>query len=198
MVERDQFKVLVKAMKAVYTKPEFLPDADAFNVWYMMLRDLSYDVLANAVQKHMMTSPFPPTIADLRTAAVQFTHCGSAADMSELEAWELVRRAVSNSNYNSDDEYAKLPELIQRAVGNPANLREWASMDTETVNSVEQSHFIRAYRNAVAREKDMQKLSPGMRQLIDKVSSGMSLEDAVKNREAITAGEQTLQNTGCV
>ena len=69
MVDREQFKILVKAMKAVYTKPEFIPDQDAFNVWYMMLRDLSYEILTNAVQKHMMTSPFPPTIADLRSSA---------------------------------------------------------------------------------------------------------------------------------
>ena len=195
MVERDQFKILVKAMKAVYTKPDFLPDQDAFNVWYMMLRDLSYDVLTNAVQKHMMTSPFPPTIADLRAAASQFMPTGSETELTELEAWELVRRALSNSGYHADEEYEKLPKLVQRAVGNPANLREWAMMDMDTVNSVEQSHFIRAYRTVVEREKDMLKLSPVMRQLIDKVSSGMALEDAMKDREAITS-EQALQNTG--
>lgn len=195
MVEREQFKILVKAMKAVYTKPEFLPDQDAFNVWYMMLKDLSYEVLTNAVQKHMMTSPYPPTIADLRSAAAQFLPGGSATELTELEAWEMVRRAISNSGYHSNEEFEKLPELVQKAVGNPANLREWAMMDIETVNSVEQSHFIRAFRSVVSREKDMQKLSPVMRQLIERVSSGAALDDAMKDREAITDG-QTLSNAG--
>ena len=193
MVEREQFKILVKAMKAVYTKPEFIPDQDAFNVWYMMLRDLNYEVLTNAVQKHMMTSPYPPTIADLRAAATQFTPGEAGTQLTELEAWELVRRAISNSGYHSPEEFERLPRLVQKAVGNPANLREWAAMDIDTVNSVEQSHFIRSYRTVVSREKDMQKLSPVMRQLIDKVSSGMALEDAMRDREAIS--EQTLQNT---
>ena len=193
MVEREQFKILVKAMKAVYTKPEFLPDQDAFNVWYMMLRDLSYEVLSSAVQKHMMTSPYPPTIADLRAAAAQFAPGEADTQLTELEAWELVRRAISNSGYHASEEFELLPRLVQKAVGNPANLREWAAMDIDTVNSVEQSHFIRSYRTVVSRENDMQKLSPVMRQLIDKVSSGMALEDAMRDREAIS--EQTLQNT---
>ena len=161
----------------------------------MMLKDLDYEVLTSAVQKHMMTSPFPPTIADLRSNAAQFLPGGSATEMTDLEAWELVRRAISNSGYHADEEFQKLPELVQKAVGNPANLREWATMDIETVNSVEQSHFIRAYRSVVSREKDLQKLSPVMRQLITQVSAGMSLEDAMKDREALT-DEQALQNTG--
>lgn len=38
-MEREQFKVLVKAMKAVYAQPTFIPDQDAFNVWFALLRD---------------------------------------------------------------------------------------------------------------------------------------------------------------
>lgn len=39
-MEREQFKVLVKAMKAVYAQPTFIPDQDAFNVWFALLGDL--------------------------------------------------------------------------------------------------------------------------------------------------------------
>lgn len=38
-MEREQFKVLVKAMKAVYAQPTFIPDQDAFNVWFALLGD---------------------------------------------------------------------------------------------------------------------------------------------------------------
>lgn len=175
-ITKDEFRILVKAMKATYTQPGFIPDEDAAKVWYRMLRDLSYEVLTNAVQVHMMTNPFPPTIADLRTAAAQFIPGGP--EISELEAWNMVRRAIGNSVYHADEEYEKLPVLVRKAVGNPANLREWAMMDTDTVNSVEQSHFIRSYRTAVAREKELQRLSPIMRRLIDKVTAGLGLEKA--------------------
>lgn len=39
-MEREQFKVLVKAMKAVYAQPTFIPDQDAFNVWFALLGDV--------------------------------------------------------------------------------------------------------------------------------------------------------------
>lgn len=61
-MEREQFKVLVKAMKAVYAQPTFIPDQDAFNVWFALLGDLPYKQAELAVQKHMATEKFPPTI----------------------------------------------------------------------------------------------------------------------------------------
>ena len=30
-MEREEFKILVKAMKAVYAQPTFIPDKDAFD-----------------------------------------------------------------------------------------------------------------------------------------------------------------------
>lgn len=72
-MEREQFKVLVKAMKAVYAQPTFIPDQDAFNVWFALLGDLPYKQAELAVQKHMATEKFPPTIADIREKAEQIT-----------------------------------------------------------------------------------------------------------------------------
>ena len=183
MVERDKFKILVKGMKAVYTKQEFIPDQDAFNVWYALLRDIDYEILTSAVQKHMMSSPYPPTIADIRGAAAQFTPGGDINQISELEAWGTVRMAISNSIYNSGAEYEKLSPLVQKAVGNSQNLAEWALLDTEAVNSVVQSNFIRSYRAVVSREKEMQKLSPSVRNLIE-IASGKGLEQKNSVSEA--------------
>ena len=130
-------------------------------MWYKFLCDIDYKTLSAAVQRHMMTSPYPPTIADLRKHSAP-----EIEQMSELAAWALVRQAISNSSYHAEEEYRKLPPLIQKAIGNPANLREMASMDVQTVNSVEQSNFLRVYRATVNREKEMLQLSPSMRELI--------------------------------
>jgi len=156
----DQFKILVKAMKAVYAQPTFIPDEDAFKVWYNLLRDLDYQVLQNAIQKYMMSKTFPPTIADIRTEAASFRVKQYDESMSELEAWGLVRRSIGRSGYYYDEEYAKLPPLIQKAVGNARNLKEWALMPTDQVDSVIQSHFVRNYRASVQRAHDNEKLSP--------------------------------------
>lgn len=137
-MEREQFKVLVKAMKAVYAQPTFIPDQDAFNVWFALLRDLPYKQAELAVQKHMATEKFPPTIADIREKAEQITSV-KETEMSELEAWAIVRKAIGRSNYYAEEEFEKLPEACKMAVGNPSNLREWAMMDSDQVGTVEQN-----------------------------------------------------------
>ena len=86
--------------------------------------------------------------------------------MSELQAWALVQRALRNSGYNSEEEFAKLPEACQRAVGTAANLKEWALMDSDQVATIEQSHFIRNYRASVQRMKEEARLPENVRMLI--------------------------------
>lgn len=47
---REEFKTLVKGMKAVYAQPTFIPDQDAFNVWFELLKDIPYQQ-ANVAKK---------------------------------------------------------------------------------------------------------------------------------------------------
>ena len=162
---KKEFLVIVKGLKAVYSDPKFLADGDAIDVWYGLLCDLPYQVLSTATQKYMMQEQFPPTIAGLRKKAAEIT-APAHEDMSELEAWSLVRKALSNSGYNAEAEFDKLPELCQKVIGNPANLHEMALMDTETVNSVEQSHFIRNYRVALDRKRADSQVAPAIMQTI--------------------------------
>lgn len=133
-MEREQFKVLVKAMKAVYAQPTFIPDQDAFNVWFALLGDLPYKQAELAVQKHMATEKFPPTIADIREKAEQITSV-KETEMSELEAWAIVRKAIGRSNYYAEEEFEKLPEACKMAVGNPKFTRKLRR--TERMNNPE-------------------------------------------------------------
>lgn len=55
------------------------------------------------------------------------------------------------------------------AVGSPANLREWALMDSDQVGTVEQSHFIRNYRTAVKRISEDRKIPNQIKALISEI-----------------------------
>ena len=174
---RDEFKILVKGMKAVYAQPTFLPDKDAFDMWFALLGDLPYKVANIAIQKHMLTEKFPPTPAEIREKAAQMIETPET-EMSELEAWALVRKAIRNSGYHAKEEFDKLPEACREAVGNAANLEEWAKMDYEKVESVGQSHFIRNFRTAVLRIKEEQRLPEQTRKLSSEMrESRMKIED---------------------
>ena len=51
---REEWAVLVKAMKAVYTSPSFLPDQYAFDTWYGLLKDLDYKLLSFGLKKYIL------------------------------------------------------------------------------------------------------------------------------------------------
>lgn len=79
----------------------------------------------------------------------------SAADNSMIEgqAWDMVYKAICNSSYGSEEQFAKLPEAVQKAVGSPGQLRQWA-MDENFNANVVQSNFLRSYRTVIERQKN--------------------------------------------
>ena len=164
---REQFKVLVKAMKAVYTNPGFIPDNDAFDVWYSMLKDLDYALASRAVQMHLQTEESLPTVAGIRKQSVKLK-ADETDDLNETAAWSLVLKAIRRSTYYSEEEFAKLPATVQRAVASPKQLREWAMLedvDGKTLTVI-QSNFQRTFRAEQQRERERSKLSPDVLKLM--------------------------------
>lgn len=76
--------------------------------------------------------------------------------------------------WNLTDGLNDRAEMVGRS-STAANLKEMAAMDTNTVESVEQSHFIRAYRTAKQQRQNYSVLSIGLKQQIDamRISAGM-------------------------
>ena len=175
-MSKEEFKTLVKAMKAVYTHPSFIPDKYAFDVWYSMLHDLDYQTASAAIQKHMQSEEREPTVASIRKHAEQING-GLRDEIGEMQAWHMVYRAICDSAYHADERFAELPEIIQRAVASPGNLREWSQMDKDTVNSVGQSQFLRSYRAEVKRAADLRKLSPDLLKLAGIVLDKLPAEE---------------------
>lgn len=189
---REQFKVLVKAMKAVYTNPGFIPDQDAFDVWYSMLEDLDYSIASRAVQMHLQTEESPPTVAGIRKQFAKLK-ADEANDLNETAAWSLVLKAIRRSTYYSEEEFAKLPATVQRAVASPKQLREWATLedvDGKTLTVI-QSNFQRTFRVEQQRERERNKLSPDVLKLmrplnnpqIEDKPNELSIEDQRLNEE---------------
>ena len=99
-------------------------------------------------------------------------------ETTETEAWAMVQKATRNSIYNADKEFAALPEDVQRSVGSPSVLREWAMMDTETLNSVVASNFMRGYRARAVQVREMQKLPPAVREVFGLLGDTFRLPEA--------------------
>ena len=83
-----------------------------------------------------------------------------------------MAKALRNSFYGAAEEFAKLPPIVQRLVGAPAQLKEWAAMDTKTVQSVVASNFQRSYQTRVKSDKEFQALPPAIREFVTSLTSG--------------------------
>lgn len=181
---KAEFIPLVKGLKAVYADPAFLPDSDAIMVWYSLLKDFDYKDTSRAVQEVMRTSKFKPTVADI----IERIHVNVTDEtMTEMEAWSLVRKAVSRSIYGSVEEFEKLPPACQKAVGSAANLRELAMMDEATVESVEQSHFVKSYRAITERTQREERAAlpqhiQNLQRLQGKTETAQRIESAAEER----------------
>lgn len=174
---RDEFKTIVKVLKAIYTDPKFLPDHNAFEVWYGFMKDCDYQTTALVVESYVATNRFPPTIADLREPLLD-------EDEDPLEAWGLVLKALRNGISGADEAYAKLPPKVQMAVGTPLNIEAWARMSSETLNSVTQSQFISSYKTVCAREHKNGKATPSVKAIIaPPVTAELPMMDDEPKRE---------------
>lgn len=165
----EQFTVLIKAMKSAYTSEKFLPDKGSWEIWYAMLNDIDYNLLSKAIQQYIVSNEYPPTIAALRNIAYDITHKGTN-ELTELEAWAMVKQAIRNSSYNAETEYSLLPAIVQKAVGSPSQLRNWAR-DEEFNEGVASSNFGRVFRSIKEREKQDGLLSNNLKLQIDEIAN---------------------------
>ena len=146
----------------------------AVDLWATMFADDPAHIVTEAVKSLICTLKYPPTIADVKEKIAMIMQ-SQTQTMTEMEAWQRVKAAISY--YNAGENFAELPPILQKIVGSPNVLREWALMNGEVVNSVIQSNFMRSYKAKVEQEKEHAMLPSSTKQLIADLTRNMSLED---------------------
>ena len=96
-------------------------------------------------------------------------------DMTEVEAWALVYKAICNSAYNSIEEFEKLPNVVKRAVGNADVLKSWSMLSLDEVNTVIQSNFMRSYKSSNTQQKQIDALPNSTKQYVNQLTDKMSI-----------------------
>ena len=145
------------------------------SLWAGMFADDPGQMVAMAVKAFMASDEegFPPKMGQIKAIIRKMTMPAELA-MTEIEAWALVSRAASNAAYGADEEFAKLPPIVQKLVGSPNQLRQWAMMDEDTVSSVVASNFQRSYKAIVAKEKETLALPADVREGMQALAAGMT------------------------
>lgn len=183
---RDETTVIMAAISAAYPRLyASQEDADidaAISLWTEMFADDAPEVVAAAVKSFIANDEkgFPPVIGQIKAHVVKII---GGTEKSELEAWGEVKKALSNSGYHAAEEFAKLDPVIQRIVGSPSQLREWAMADIDVVDSVIASNFQRSYRASAKQHREYLALPSQVKDFIKAASESMAFEKAINQPE---------------
>lgn len=164
--------------------PNFKPSdlSETVDIWNMMLEEYTYNQIAGALKSYILadSTGFAPSIGQL-IAKVKTIE--EPAQLNESEAWGLVSKAIRNGYYGAVEEFSKLPPLVQKAVGIPDNIRNWSQTNLDSVETVIQSNFLRAYRVEAQRAAEISKMPSDVKTMIENTSqNSYSAQIANKNK----------------
>ena len=167
-MNRSETSAILTILKTAY--PQFYRGIDVkeaertVSLWHEMFKDDPVDIVAVAVKAMIAsrTNTFPPNIGEIKEEIAKMR---APNEMTAIEA----------------------PPTVQRLVGSPLQLREWATMDADTVSSVIASNFQRAYRVRSTSNREYMKLPADIKKVISGVADRLSLGDG--SMEAELEGE---------
>lgn len=163
---REEVKKIIMIMSASY--PNYKPQDLTMTVdtWHMMLEDYAYNQVALALKAFVIsdTKGFAPSVGQLIDKLQKISQ---PEELNEMQAWTLVSAALRNGYYGAEEEFYKLPPLVQKAIGAPAQLRNWSQTGMESIENVVQSNFLRTYRAVLQRELDVSRMPAEIKDLIE-------------------------------
>lgn len=167
---REQVGKLLMTIQAYY--PNYNPpDKEiTLNAWHIMLAEYPEELVLQALRACIATntSGFAPDVGQIMS---KIQTISQPQELDGMTAWGLVSKALRNGTYGAVEEFNKLPPLVKQAVGLPDNLKNWATSDYQTIETVIQSNFLRTYETVVKRANEINRMPGDIKSLIEKTNA---------------------------
>lgn len=126
--------------------------SNTVDLWAAMFIDEDFETVKTALYKHVATSKFPPTIAELRTA---FSEVTQRSLPTAGEAWSEVLSAIHNYGYcRAEEALNSMSEITQRAVKSMG----WSNLCASEEQMPDRAHFIKIYESLEKRDVQQRKI----------------------------------------
>lgn len=167
---------VIKANYSNFFKSISKIDAEAMvALWAEMFADVAYSLVGAAVKTYIAsdTTGFPPNVGQINEQIRKLTQ---KEQMTEQEAISLIMKAAQNGIYGAEQEFEKLPPVLQRLAGSPNQIKAWAMMDVDELQTVVSSNLMRSYR-VIAKNEEIQQSLPGnIRNLLESAADKLRIE----------------------
>ncbi len=142
-MDKQKFATLAIGIKSAYPASKILEDPASMDFWYLMLKDIPYEVAENAVMEHICTNVFPPNIAEIRKLCME--RCRQSP-LSFDDAWCVVQKAISTYGRERPHEaYETMDELTLAVVKNLG----WVRLCLSNNTTADRANFREAYEASV-------------------------------------------------
>ena len=196
MTREDTIKIL-SVLRGAY--PAFYRDItkqeaeSTIALWESMFDEEPYELVAAAVKAFISGDGkgFPPAIGQIKERIRLIT---TPEEMTEQEAWALVSKALRNSTYGSEEEFAKLPPEVKAVVHDPGQLKQWAMSPADEVETVIASNFMRSFRAKQKATKEYMALPTEVKRLM--ISAGYRSDPTEVGLVKLFGGVSDVQRLG--
>ena len=109
----DEFKKVVKFLKASYPKEKFLETQEQAEVWFAMLKDLPFEPVSLGITQWITKNPWTPAISDIREMCVNVV---MGSESSWENGWDNVMKSISRyGSYREDEALESMDEITRKA-----------------------------------------------------------------------------------
>lgn len=166
---RDECKKIIAVIAATYPKFEYDDPVLTVDSWYFFLKEYSYEDICMAMKIFVTTenSPYFPSPSQL---IGQINKVKSLTNPQEVDVWREVRPAIRNGLYHFEEEFNKLSPMAKKMVGDPAQLREWAMLPSEDIDTVVQSNFKKRYETMTKRDAELNSMPTEVKKMLSAVN----------------------------
>lgn len=147
-----------------------------FQTWYECLGDLNFTLVMAAVKKNIISSSYPPTIHDIRTAALELI-TPQDNKKTPIEYWNEAFKMITNGTYMTQEEFDKHSEVVKKFFGNNVGqVKELAMTDVTTISTVTKGQFLKQIEILQTRERETNLLPESIKQVMLGITNNKLLE----------------------
>jgi hypothetical protein len=176
LITRDEIIKVLTILKTAYPKYYAnMTKEEAENtiaLYYDMFKDDDSKLLAVAVKNIIVKLTFPPAIAEIKNEMYKLKN----NEETPIELWNKLKKAITNSTYNSVEEFNKLPKKVQRFIGSPNSLRELAMNDSTVNDTVVKGQFLKQIETIIVQEKEEQMMLPEIKTVLQSIGKDVNSE----------------------
>lgn len=147
--------------------------------WLECLGDLDYRLVLQAVKKTIISSPYPPTIHEIRKNAVEMIN--PTTQKTAIEAWDEALKMISGGLYMTEEQFNQYSPEVKNFFGSVNQVRQLAMVDMDTINTVTKGQFLKQYDVLIEREKQENLLPETMKDMIGGLANKFALDKGVED-----------------